>query len=184
LNFILKITKINILIFRLIHVAYHRYDNLIAKARMRRRIRGVIVIVILVIISLGIIEGAGHFQSHQSKISVDLTYFTYTLIRNDTVILVPAHSYSVFGVNLRYASSIQGSFTSSLPLVMYILTSGEYLSFVSGQEFGFVFSTGITNGTHFVVSAIPGEYYIVFSNGEGQSSDVMFTSAITASYSL
>ncbi|MGC8644639.1 MAG: hypothetical protein ACP5UO_00025 [Thermoplasmata archaeon] len=163
----------------------HKYDNLVHRARIRRKVRGMVVIAVVLVVSLVIVEGAIHLQVHERTVSVDLTYFTDTLIQNGTAILVPAFSYYVITVNLHHDSAIQGSFRSSLPVIMYIFALNEYDSFATGQIFGYIFSTGITNGTQFTASAIPGTYYIVFSNPLGNVSvNVVLTSAFVASYSL
>ncbi|MEM0129967.1 MAG: hypothetical protein QW100_00925 [Thermoplasmatales archaeon] len=163
----------------------YEYGDLVRRSRLRRRIKTYIVAGIVISVVILLSFGIYHEHSAENKVSVSLTYFTDTVIRNSTVIEVPAMNYSAFTTTLHYDSLFQGSFHSSVNIVMYVLTLNEFQAFAAREIFGYLYSTGLVNSSYFSISLIPGTYYIVFSDmASGISATVILTSPFLVSYFL
>jgi hypothetical protein len=158
--------------------------SLLVKRRKRRRVIGIagIVILLVVVIALGVTT---YHLPANSKINVDLTTFTVTIIPNGSIINVQASSNAVYQINLEYDSAIHAGFNATYGITFYIFTAAEYSSFNSGELFGYLFSS--SNTTHGSISAslIVGKYYLVFSNaGSSYESTVIITYPLTETYTL
>ncbi|MEM0128499.1 MAG: hypothetical protein QXO03_05400 [Thermoplasmatales archaeon] len=161
-----------------------KYGDLVRRVRLRRKIKALAVVAVVISVAFLLANAIYHEGPRENKVSVNLTYFTDTIIENSTLIEVPALNYSAFDTTLQYDSLFQGSFHSSVVIIMYILTSIEFQGFASGGLFGYLYSTGSVNNAHFSISLIPGTYYIVFSDKLSElSATVILTSPFLVSYS-
>lgn len=163
----------------------YEYGDLIRKSRSRRKIRLYIVTGIVISVVILLSFGIYHANSSENKVSVSLTYFTDIVIKNRTVIEVPAMNYSAFATTIHYNSNFQGSFHSSVNIVMYVFTLNEFQAFAKREIFGYLYSTGLINSSYFSISLIPGTYYVVFSDMASEiSATVILTSPFLVSYFL
>ncbi len=161
------------------------WQRQVALGSKRKRIKKIAAIAIAVLaISLISTQLTINRPVSNNEVTVNAVQFTETIIPQGFSFEIWSDNYTFYYLNVSYDSNFRGAFIATSSIILYILTQSEFNSFLSNNQFWYVFSSGLHNHASISLNLLTGSYFVVFSNRLSSNySFVTLSEPITITYS-